>query len=81
MIVNFTHVHIYSIAGIVVSLTVVVIVVAILVFLLVACCCPCCRYSLRIDLKKSGCNKLVCVDKAKQEPVDPDLEKKKPLGE
>ena len=66
------YTHIYSLSGIVASGAVVMFVIAILVFLFLACCCPCCRYALRVDLKKPGFNKLVWVDKKqlKSEMVD-----------
>ena len=69
-----THMHIYSLAGAAVSGVVAVLIIGILVSLLVVCCCPCCRYTLRIDLKKSGFNKLVCVDKKKLKYEALDLE-------
>ena len=64
------HAHNYSVAGIVVSVVVVVVIIAILVSFIVACCCPCCRYSLRIDPKKPGFNKVVIVDKREYEATE-----------
>ena len=76
-----THTHIYSLAGAAVSGVVAVLIIAILVSLLVACCCPCCPYALRIDLKKSGFNKLVCMDKRQLRHEVLDLEESEPQTE